>query len=69
MPKNKNSKLSYEELIKIQTMFRDGLIKEEDLSEDVIKQLEELYKSQIKDLKQSIEKNKQEIIRIRNKIK
>lgn len=69
MQENKNSNLSYEELIKIQTMFREGLIKEEDLSEDVIKQLEELYNRQIENLKQAIEKNKQEIIRIRNKIK
>ena len=69
MLENKNLSLSDEELIKLQTMFREGLIKEEDLSEDVIKQLEELYHNQIKNLEQSIEKDKQEIIKIRNKLK
>ena len=67
--KENNSNLSHEDLIKLQTMFRNGLVKEEDLSEDVIKQLEELYHSQIKDLKQSIEQDKQEIIRIRKNMK
>ena len=69
MEENNKSELHYKELVKIQTMFRDGLIKEEDLSDDVIKELEELYHNQIESLKKSIEKDRQEIIKIRKKIR
>ena len=69
MIENYKSKLNYKELIQLQTMFRDGLIREEDLREEVIEDLEKLYHNQIDRLKQSIEKNKQEIIKIRKVIK
>ena len=69
MLENNNSKLSYEELIRLQKMYREGLIKEEDLSEEVIDALENLYNNQIDNLKKSIERDKQEIIKIRKSIK
>lgn len=56
------------ELLKLQKGFRSGEIKEEDLSSREIQQLKELYKKQIDFIKESIENDKKEIIRLKRKI-
>lgn len=56
------------ELLKLQKRFRSGEIKEEDLSSREIQQLKELYKKQIDFIKESIENDKKEIIRLKRKI-
>ena len=50
------------ELLKLQKKFRKGLIKEEDLTSDELKQLKELYKKQIDYIENSIEEDKKEIL-------
>ena len=61
----KFSNLSKEELIDLQKEYRKGNIKESEIPEDVLKDLKELYHWQIEFLKNSIEKDKQEILQIR----
>ena len=56
------------ELLKLQKRFRSGEIKEEDLSSREIQQLKELYKKQIDFIKESIENDKKEIIKLKRKI-
>lgn len=58
----------YKELLELQNKYRKGIIKEEDIPEDKLKKLKNLYKTQIKLIEDSIEMDKQEIIRIRKKI-
>ena len=56
------------ELLKLQRRFRSGEIKEEDLLSREIQKLKELYKKQIDFIKESIENDKKEIIRLKRKI-
>ena len=58
----------YKELLELQNKYRKGIIKEEDIPEDKLKKLKNLYKTQIKLIEDSIEKEKQEIIKIKKKI-
>ncbi len=55
-------------LLELQKAYRSGAIREQDLSEEQIKQLKKLYKTQIDFLKASVEKDKEEIIKIRKKL-
>ena len=56
-----------ENLLRLQQAFKDGVLDVEDVDEDTLDELIELYKKQISNLEQSIDSNKQEIIKIRKK--
>ena len=58
----------FKELLELQNKYRKGIIKEEDIPEDKLEKLKNLYKTQIKLIEDSIEKEKQEIIKIKKKI-
>lgn len=58
----------FKELLELQNKYRNGIIKEEDIPEDKLEKLKNLYKTQIKLIEDSIEKEKQEIIKIKKKI-
>ena len=64
----KNSIINDNELLKLQKKFRKGLIKEEDLSSEELRQLKELYKKQIEYMDNSIEEDKKEILILKRKI-
>ena len=55
-------------LLELQKAYREGNVTEKDLTEEQINQLKELYQEQIDLLKKSIEKDKEEIIKIRKKL-
>ena len=70
-----NSFQRYKKLLELQRFFEEGIIKEEDLSEEQKSSLMELYKQQINELQTNIDKNKKDlklykekILNIRNKI-
>ena len=64
----KYSNLTNKELLELQKKYRKGLIKEEDIPEDQVKDLKELYKKQIKIVNESIEEDKKKIIEIKKKL-
>ena len=64
----KSSITNDNELLKLQKKFRKGLIKEEDLSSEELRQLKELYKKQIEYMDNSIEEDKKEILILKRKI-
>ena len=64
--KMKNNLKEKKELLKLQKEYRKGNIKVEDIPEEQLKKLIELYKMQIDYLKKSIENDKKEIIQIKN---
>ena len=51
----------------LQKRYRNGDIKEKDMSESEIKRLKELYIEQINFLDKVIEKDKKDILRIKNR--
>lgn len=55
-------------LLKIQDRYEKGTIKEENLNNEQKEELKQLYIEQINNLKESIEKNKQIIIKLKEKI-
>ena len=57
------------ELLKLQKKFRNGLIKEEDISGEDLNRLKELYKKQIEYINNSIENDRNEILRLKRKIR
>ena len=62
------SKINKSELLELQEKFRKKEIKEENIPQDKLKLLKELYNEQIKSLEEDIEHNKQEILKIRKRI-
>ena len=50
-----------QKLLELQKMFSEGKITEDDIPEEYIDELEKLYKKQIEDLDNEIEKSKQTI--------
>lgn len=64
----KSSIINDNELLKLEKKFRKGLIKEEDLSSEELRQLKELYKKQIEYMNNSIEEDKKEILNLKRKI-
>ncbi len=58
---------SYNDLLKIQQAFSEGILDIQDVDEDTLDELIRLYKTQISGLEQSISHNKQEIVKIRKK--
>ena len=65
----KYSNLNNKELLEWQKKFRRGLIKEDDIPEDVKEDLKNLYNKQINYLKESIKMNKEKILQIKRKLK
>ena len=63
----KYSNLDEKELLVLQKKYRKGIVKEEDMTEDEIKDLELLYQKQIKYVKELIEQDKKKIIELRKK--
>lgn len=59
---------NYGRLIELQKKFRQGIIKEEDISEEDKENLKKLYHMQIDALEQSIEDDKNKILEIKNKL-
>lgn len=56
-------------ILDIQKMFEEGLIKEEELTEEIKYKLMELYRKQIENLKIEIEVNKKELQACKEEIK
>lgn len=56
------------ELLKLQEQFEKGLIMEEDLSQEQVDKLEQLYNKQIEDLNQSLLGYKNRIISIKKQL-
>ena len=57
-----------EKALRLQNDYKSGVIEEEDLSEKEFDILSNLYESQIKETKRSIENYKQKILNIQNKL-
>lgn len=60
-------KVNNTNLLKLQKLYRKGVIKEDEIPEEQLNDLKELYKEQIYFLETSIEADKQTILRIKNK--
>ena len=56
------------ELLELQIKFESGKIKEEDLSEEQVENLKELYKNQIADLNQAIDNYKNRILKLKERL-
>ena len=63
-----NSKLSSIKLTELQKLYRYGEIKEKDIPEQQLKELKKLYHEQISFLENSIEADKQEILKIKKQL-
>ncbi len=63
-----SSKLSGIKLIELQKLFRYGKIKEKDIPEKQLKELKRLYHEQISFLENSIEADKQKILKIKKQL-
>ena len=57
-----------EKALKLQNDYKSGVVEEEDLSEKEFDILSNLYESQIKETKRSIENYRQKILNIQNKL-
>lgn len=57
----KRWKMDNQKLLELQKLFSEGRITEDDIPEEYIDELEKLYKKQIEDLDNEIEKSKQTI--------
>ena len=56
------------ELLKLQEKFEQGIIQEEDLSQEQVDKLEQLYNKQIEELNEKFLDNKDKIISIKKKL-
>lgn len=63
-----SSKLSGIKLTELQKLFRYGKIKEKDIPEQQLKELKKLYHEQISFLENSIEADKQKILKIKKQL-
>lgn len=63
-----NRKLDNKYLLGIQKLFRKGIIKENDISEEEIQELKKLYHKQIDFLEKSLEADRQKILKIKNQL-
>ena len=59
----------YKELIQLQKLYRAGKIKENDIPKQQLEELKKLYHEQINFLENSIELDRQKILKIRKKLK
>lgn len=63
-----SSKLSDIKLIELQKLFRYGEIKEKDIPRQQLEELKNLYHKQINFLENSIETDRQKILKIKNQL-
>lgn len=63
-----NMQLNNNSLLELQKLFRNGLIKENEIPEKQLQDLKKLYHEQIKFLENSIENDKQKILKIKNQL-
>ena len=61
--------LNSSSLLELQKLFRNGIIKENDISKEQLHELKKLYHEQINFLENSIEIDKQKILKIKNQLK
>ena len=59
------SKSKFDELIKLQRLYRQGKIKEKDIPKDKLDELKKLYHEQIDYLEKLIEEDKEKILKIK----
>ena len=64
----KLSKSKFDELIKLQILYRQRKIDEEKIPKDKLKELKELYYEQINFLKRSIAEDKKKILKIKKNL-
>lgn len=63
-----NMQLNNNSLLELQKLFRSGNIKENDISEEQLHELKKLYNEQIVFLKNSIEADRQKMLKIKNQL-
>ena len=61
--------LNSSSLLELQKLFRNGIIKENDIPKEQLHELKKLYHEQINFLENSIELDKQKILKIKNQLK
>ena len=61
--------LNNSSLLELQKLFRNGIIKENDIPKEQLHELKKLYHEQINFLENSIEIDKQKILKIKNQLK
>ena len=61
--------LNNSSLLELQKLFRNGVIKENDIPKEQLHELKKLYHEQINFLENSIEIDKQKILKIKNQLK
>ena len=61
--------LNSSSLLELQKLFRNGIIKENDIPKEQLHELKKLYHEQINFLENSIEIDKQKILKIKNQLK
>ena len=61
------SGLSEKELLELQKKFKEGKFNEDEITEEQIKDLKDLYKKQIRDLEEAIEEDRKQILKILKK--
>ena len=61
--------LNSSSLLELQKLFRNGIIKENDIPKEQLHELKKLYHEQINFLENSIEIDKQKILKIKNQFK
>ena len=61
--------LNSSSLLEVQKLFRNGIIKENDIPKEQLHELKKLYHEQINFLENSIEIDKQKILKIKNQLK
>lgn len=61
-------KLSNNSLLELQKLFRNGIIKENDIPKEQLHELKKLYHEQINFLENSIEADRQKILKIKNQL-
>ena len=60
--------LNNSSLLELQKLFRNGVIKENDIPKEHLHELKKLYHEQINILENSIETDRQKILKIKNKL-
>ena len=61
--------LNSSSLLELQKLFRNGIIKENDIPKEQLHELKKLYHEQINFLENSIEIDKQKILKIKHQLK
>lgn len=63
-----NMQLNNSSLLELQKLFRNGIIKENDIPKGQLHELKKLYHEQINFLENSIEADRQKILKIKNQL-